>query len=163
MNPIVGPSAGAIVRYVVRVASSRRGACHSTHWNSRGDRSEFFANNVVPVAVAGASAHRQSHTASGVRLVGSQQHLLGDGRDDMTVGVAHGAPQQPAAAGVHEGVHVVEMPRVDARRAVEPHGVIEADHAPDVTVQMQRPSARPGPVRREPEQRGVQVGIVGER
>ena len=70
---------------------------------ARGDRSEFFANSVPPVADAGASAHKQSHMASGrVRLVRPEQHLLRDRRDDMTFGVAHGAAQQPAAARVHE-------------------------------------------------------------
>ena len=67
------------------------------------------------------------------------------------------------AARVHERVHVVEQPLVGARRPVEPGRVVEADHALDVAVEVERPAAEPGPVGREAEQRGVQVRVVGER
>src|SRR5205807_108628 len=55
--------AASMSRYVVRVSRSTRGPNRSTTWSSAGGRSEFLANNVQWLPVAGWSATRQSHIA----------------------------------------------------------------------------------------------------
>jgi hypothetical protein len=46
---------------------------------------------------------------------------------------------------------------------VEPGGVIEADHAGGVAVEVQWPAVDAGPVRGIAEQRGVEVRVVAQR
>ena len=56
----------------------------------------------------------------------ADQRLLGERRHVDAVGAEHLPERQAPSAGVGQARHVVEVPRVDARRGVEPHAVVKA-------------------------------------
>ena len=69
----------------------------------------------------------------------------------------------PAASGVDEALHVLEEPVVGAGGPVEPGGVVQADHAGGVALEVEGPPTDAGPVGCVAEQRRVQVRVVVER
>ena len=87
------------------------------------------------------------------------------------VGVEDVAEREAATAGEREARHVVEVPLVDARRAVEPHAVVEAGD--EAVLGARRSSARRGWARttashgrssdRYASQHAVQQVVAGER
>src|SRR5256884_504238 len=92
-----------------------------------------------------------------------EQHLLGDGDGDVPIGAVHRPSQHAPTARVHEGMHVVEEPLVGSQRTMEPRRVVDAHHAGDVTLQVERAAAGTGDVGDERDERGVEVRVVGQR
>src|ERR1700704_4948780 len=98
---MVSPLRPSISMCVVRVVVSRRGWNRSTACTSAGGRSEFLANSVLPGAVAGDRATRQSHIAedaTAVPFANDATHRLDRSAHALGPRVVFALPDLPVAA-----------------------------------------------------------------